>query len=94
MGDKLYNGDPTVFMRFKDMIATNEDHDLMQLPRHALHALAQRIPFPSLENPSLFKSQIPVDFKNWLLKKVPHLDHKEMEDKINLKLKDHFHVEQ
>ena len=40
IGDKLYNGDPTVFMRFKDFIATEDDHKLMQIPRHALHAIA------------------------------------------------------
>lgn len=40
VGDKIYNDDPDVFYRFKDQIATSLDYQNMQLPRHALHALA------------------------------------------------------
>ena len=68
LGDKLYNGDPTVFTRFKDKIETKADIELMQIPRHALHALAIKI--PELFDKS-FRTQLPLDFKDWITK---HLD--------------------
>jgi 23S rRNA-/tRNA-specific pseudouridylate synthase len=46
LGDKLYNGDSGVFMRFKDHKATDDDHDFMQIPRQALHAVALKLPYP------------------------------------------------
>jgi 23S rRNA-/tRNA-specific pseudouridylate synthase len=47
LGEKLYNGDPGVFMRFKDHEATDADHELLQIPRHALHATALKLTYPS-----------------------------------------------
>jgi 23S rRNA pseudouridine1911/1915/1917 synthase len=91
VGDKLYNGDPTVFMRFKDLLATKEDHELMQLPRHALHAIAQKIPFPSTDNPSLFQAPIPHDFQQWLNKEFSHITNEQLQNKIHDGLKGYFH---
>ena len=64
LGDKLYLGSYEMFQRFKDGFATSEDHDLMQLPRHALHAIALKIPYLNTEK--IFRSHIPRDFREWL----------------------------
>lgn len=66
IGDKLYLGSYELFQRFKDQKATQEDHDLMELPRHALHAIALKIPYKKEEK--LFISSIPQDFRQWILK--------------------------
>ena len=39
VGDKLYLGSYEMFQSFKDNYAKSEDYELMQLPRHALHAI-------------------------------------------------------
>ncbi len=46
LGDKLYCGSYALFQRFKDLRATTRDHQLMQIPYHALHALAANLPYP------------------------------------------------
>lgn len=73
IGDKLYNGDPSIFMRFKDMIPTDNDHKKMLLPRHALHALALKIAYPSERSPSVFKTFIPKDLLDWMIEHIPNL---------------------
>lgn len=90
IGDKLYNGDPRVFMRFKDGVATKEDHDLMQISRHALHATALLINYPSKQNPTLFKAPIPKDFKDWININFNDLDISKLEKKVNQLIKDFF----
>jgi len=74
IGDKLYNGDPTVFMRFKDGVATPDDHDRMDLNRHGLHAMALRLGYPSRDKPSLYRAPIPQDFIEWIAKNLPAVD--------------------
>ena len=64
LGDKLYNGDPGVFMRFKDVEATEEDHEKMQIPRQALHAVALKIAYP-IGKESLFMAPLPKDLTDW-----------------------------
>lgn len=66
LGDKLYNGDPKTFMRFKDKIATEDDFKRMILPRHALHALSLHIPG---DINKYFTSKIPKDFSILLKEK-------------------------
>lgn len=66
LGDKLYLGSYEMFQRFKDGHATTADHDLMELPRHALHAIALKIPYNGSEQ--IFRSHIPTDFKEWITK--------------------------
>lgn len=61
LGDKLYNGDPSVFMRFKDQIATEEDHQLMQIPRHALHSVGIKLP-----DKEVYIAGLPYDLKKWM----------------------------
>lgn len=67
IGDKLYLGSYEMFQRFKDQYATEEDYALMELPRHALHAIALRIPYKKEEK--LFVTKIPHDFRQWIQQK-------------------------
>ncbi len=64
LGDKLYNGDSSVFIRFKDNDATDEDHEKMQIPRQALHAAALKILYK--EKPTHFIAPLPKDLTNWI----------------------------
>jgi 23S rRNA pseudouridine1911/1915/1917 synthase len=75
LGDKLYNGDSAVFMRFKDHAATDHDHELMQIPRQALHAVALKLTYPKDEL-THFIAPLPVDLSNWIDEKlgVSHLE--------------------
>ena len=68
LGDKLYNGDQGVFMRFKDNKATDEDHDLMQIPRQALHAAALKLLYRG--KPKHFIAPLPTDLTNWIEKNL------------------------
>lgn len=65
IGDKLYLGSYEMFQHFKDQIATKEEHELMEIPRHALHAIALKIPYKNIEK--TFVTNIPLDLKNWIL---------------------------
>lgn len=69
LGEKLYNGDPGVFMRFKDHEATDEDHALLQIPRHALHATALKLSYPKDEM-TYFIAPLPEDLAQWLKEKL------------------------
>lgn len=68
IGDKLYLGSYEMFQRFKDQVATEEDHDHMELPRHALHAIALKIPYKKEEK--LFITKIPFDLAEWISHKT------------------------
>ncbi|MGE3610350.1 MAG: pseudouridine synthase [Bacteriovoracaceae bacterium] len=69
LGDKLYNGDPTVFIRFKDNVATEEDHLKMEIPRHALHAVCLKLAYPENEMRH-FIAPLPKDLSDWIEKKL------------------------
>jgi RluA family pseudouridine synthase len=79
IGDKLYLGSYEMFQRFKDQLADTDDHDHMELPRHALHAIAIKIPYKKEER--TFITHIPTDLKNWISKKS-NLKIEELESKI------------
>jgi 23S rRNA pseudouridine1911/1915/1917 synthase len=85
LGDKLYNGDSQVFIRFKDFEATDADHELMQIPRQALHAVALRLTYPKDEM-THFIAPLPVDLSQWIEKKL-HVTHEEVEKLIEMKVK-------
>lgn len=70
IGDKLYLGSYEMFQHFKDQIATQDEIALMEMPRHALHAIALKIPYKGKDQ--LFVSHIPKDFQEWILKKSPY----------------------
>jgi 23S rRNA pseudouridine1911/1915/1917 synthase len=86
LGDKLYNGDSMVFIRFKDNEATDADHDLMQIPRQALHAAALRLTYPG-NQPKHFIAPLPRDLSEWITTHlgISHQDaEKMMEEKIKV----------
>lgn len=92
LGDKLYNGDPKVFQRFKDMIPKEEDFELMQISRHALHAIGVRIPYPQGQN-QVFSTPIPHDLTQWIhssFDKSLKID--ELEELIRSKIEKYFSI--
>lgn len=64
IGDKLYLADYPTFQRFKDRKETWEDYQLMEHPRHALHAIALEIPYQGTRK--LFIGQLPDDLLEFL----------------------------
>ncbi|WP_372655771.1 RluA family pseudouridine synthase [Halobacteriovorax sp.] len=87
VGDKLYLGNFKMFQRFKDNIATKEDHDLMEISRHALHAIALRAPYKGEEK--IFSSKIPNDLKKWISSKMT-IDLVELQERLESKIQDYF----
>lgn len=85
LGDKLYNGDPSVFIRFKDTTATKFDHDIMQIPRQALHAVALKLNYPD-EAMKLFFAPLPADLTQWITETL-NLDIPTLEGLIQERLK-------
>lgn len=92
IGDKLYNGDPRIFMRFKDGVATVEDHDKMDISRHALHATALRFPYPNRDKQMLFRAPIPKDFKEWIQSNLKNADIHKIELEAEALIKDFFQM--
>ncbi|MEX0798228.1 MAG: RluA family pseudouridine synthase [Bacteriovoracaceae bacterium] len=93
VGDKLYSGDPSMFGRFKDGKATEDDHDEMELSRHALHAIALLIPHPNKEKQELLlEAKLPADFIPWIKEKFPGASIEELELKIDALIKNFFQV--
>jgi 23S rRNA pseudouridine1911/1915/1917 synthase len=87
IGDKLYLGSYKMFQSFKDLYATKEDHDYMELPRHALHAVA--IYFDYKNEKRLFNAALPKDFLPWIEQKF-NIKIKELEEKIEIELTNYF----
>ena len=88
LGDKLYNGNSQIFIRFKDSIATEEDHAQMQIPRQALHAVALRMTYPE-DKETKFIAPLPQDLANWLenvLKVEPQSIIKQIETRLGTAL--------
>lgn len=88
IGDKMYLGSYEMFQRFKDHLATQEDHDLMEIPRHALHAIALKIPYKN-EKEKVFITTIPLDLKKWILEKTS-IDLEKLESKIVQTVKNYY----
>jgi 23S rRNA-/tRNA-specific pseudouridylate synthase len=93
LGDKIYLGDIELFKRYKDNIATSEDYALIEIPRHALHALALHMPKWE-ENPVYseknFISPLPHDLREWIKLKMPEIDVKKLEEEMKQKVLDYF----
>ena len=66
LGDKLYNGDSNIFIRFKDHAATDEDHKKMQIPRQALHAVALKLDASDEILKKKFIAPLPRDLTQWI----------------------------
>ena len=88
VGDKMYLGSYEIFQCFKDQVATPADHDLMELPRHALHAIALKIPYKN-DPAKLFVTKIPKDLKEWIKAKSP-LKIEALEEKIVATVKKYY----
>lgn len=87
IGDKLYLGSYETFQRFKDHLATEEDHDFMEIPRHALHAIALKIPYKKEDK--IFVTKIPKDLGEWITSKTKFtLEH--LEKKIEATVKEYY----
>jgi 23S rRNA pseudouridine1911/1915/1917 synthase len=80
IGDKLYLGSYEMFQRFKDQLAREADYNLMEIPRHALHAIALKIPYKGTER--IFMTKIPRDLKEWIEQKTD-LPITSLEEKIS-----------
>jgi 23S rRNA pseudouridine1911/1915/1917 synthase len=89
LGDKLYNGDSSIFIRFKDHVPTDEDHAIMQIPRQALHAIALKLPYPDDTKIKKFQAPLPLDLAQWLENKLG-LNISEVEKLISEKLNSFF----
>jgi RluA family pseudouridine synthase len=90
VGDKLYLGNFEMFQRFKDNIASDEDYDLMDLNRHALHAIAAKTTYQG--KPIIFSSHIPGDLKVWI-KKSLSIEIDNLENSLNELIEDYFNKE-
>ena len=53
-----------MFKRFKDGFASYEDNDLMEIPRHALHAVGLKI--PNLKEVPFLHCPLPSDLNDWI----------------------------
>ena len=87
LGDKLYCGSFEMFQRFKDGKATSEDHQIMEIPRHALHALAINFPYPK-ERKTLI-SPLSGDLQEWL-KKHFSIDLADLERQFKREIANYF----
>jgi len=87
LGDKLYLGYFEMFQRFKDNIASKEDHDLMDLNRHALHAMAIQVPYKSERK--IFSSHIPKDLREWISRNLT-VEIESIEEKLKHHISDYF----
>lgn len=89
VGDKLYLGDYEMFQRFKDNEALESDFNLMELPRHALHAIALKIPYKKEEK--LFLTSIPKDLAEWIGHKT-EFSLSKLEEKIQISVKKYYNI--
>lgn len=80
VGDKLYLGSFKMFQRFKDNIASPEEYELMELPRHALHAIALKVNYK--KEARVFRSHIPKDFIPWIKDHFTNMTLEEIESEI------------
>lgn len=84
LGDKLYHGGYKMFQNFKDGVATEEEFELMQIPRHALHALGIITTYKKKQE---IISSIPDDFAIWITNNL-NIDVNKVDDLIQQELSD------
>lgn len=94
LGDKLYLGGYKTFQRFKDLIPSEDDFSLMEIPRHALHAMALKLP-PILalqKKEQLFIGKFPKDLKDWMKERLKFSDRdcEELEQRAFAKIEEMF----
>jgi len=87
LGDKLYLGGYPMFQRFKDLLAEESDHDLMQIPRQALHAISVCLPYKGQNQ--IFTSHLPYDLADWMKENLDvKIDQLELD--IKTKIENYF----
>jgi RluA family pseudouridine synthase len=87
LGDKLYLGSYEIFQRFKDLKTTNNDHEVMEIPRHALHSIGINLEYESKR--ATFVTPIPKDLKTWMGENL-RVDIQGLEKTIGLEIKKYF----
>jgi 23S rRNA pseudouridine1911/1915/1917 synthase len=65
VGDKLYGPDDALFARSADGELTAEDAAVLELPRHALHAVRLALPHPMTGAPLAIEAPIPSDMDSF-----------------------------
>jgi len=68
LGDKLYLGSYEIFQRFKDNRPSEKDHNLMEIPRHALHSIAINLEYGTSRK--TFVAPVPGDLKAWIKENI------------------------
>lgn len=63
VGDKLYGPDESCFARGADGELTAEDHEKLELPRHALHAARLALAHPITGAPLVVEAPLPADLE-------------------------------
>lgn len=63
VGDKLYGPDDELFARGADGALTPEDHEVLELPRHALHAHRLELPDPRGRGRIAIVAELPADLR-------------------------------
>ncbi len=70
VGDKLYGPDERAFARAADGELTPEDHAMLQMARHALHAARLELAHPVTGNCLVIEAPLPADMRDfWALLK-------------------------
>ncbi len=65
VGDKLYGSDETLLSRGADNCLTDEDLDVLELPRHALHAFEHRVKHCFTGAELTFTAPLPDDLREF-----------------------------
>lgn len=63
VGDKIYGHDEMVFDRFTRGALTEDDHQRLRLPRHALHAWRLELPHPQTRQPVALEVALAADLQ-------------------------------
>jgi 23S rRNA-/tRNA-specific pseudouridylate synthase len=66
VGDKLYGGDPTVFLRFCQDRLTDADRRRLRLPRQALHAAEIAFRHPRTGQCLTYRAELPADLREFI----------------------------
>jgi RluA family pseudouridine synthase len=70
LGDKLYGVDDTIYIRFSDGRATEDDYRKLKMRRQALHAYALKFTHPFTGEELEFNAPLPEDMKSFPLTDV------------------------
>ncbi len=65
VGDKLYGPDDSLFAKFADGELTDEHLELLEVPRHALHAAFLSLTHPMTGEPLRIEAPFPADLKEF-----------------------------